>query len=1239
MDHGHASIETHRAVGQLLDGYVGKGRIIFTMLTATCNRKLPLIFAAVVLGLILPWHAFGQVDTGSISGAIKDTSGASIAGAKVTLTNEGTGISRSTISSSQGEYTFAPVKIGQYSLSAEMTGFQPVQQNNVVVDVQQKVLVDMSLPPGTSKTTVIVDAAPPALQTQDASVGQVIEERAINALPLNGRNFTFLAQLSAGVTQGQNDTRGLGSSGSFAANGLRPAQNNYLLDGLDNNANLVDFLNGTAFAVRPPVDAIQEFKVETNNYSAESGRSAGAVLNATIKSGNNQFHGDAWEFLRNDKLDAANFFEHGNGLTKGEFRQNQFGATFGGPIRRDKTFFFMDYEGLRVRQATPYVTTVPTALERSSGYTNLSELLGQSTAPDPTRADPLGRSFFLGQVFDPSTTRAITCGVVDPVSGISPNCMGAAPGTQLGFAREPFAGNILPANRLDARSIALLNLYPAPTNSQLFNNFASNPAIKNTSDQFDVRVDHNFSDKDSIFGRVSYVDNPILIPGPFGGIADGGAFYTGDQEAKSWNAVVSETHLFSPTLVNEVRGGYNRISSTRTQPNANVSGIPDQFGIPGVPQGDSNGGLGSIFIAGLNTLGSNQFLPSIELSTTGQVTDNLTKSAGRQTFKVGFQFQRLGFNILQPPAGRGTWNFGGIYTEVPSTSGGNTGLAQLLLIPELGTVPGAGDFVGGADSINASNVASTTMNRNYYGAYFQDDIKVTPKLTVNLGVRYEYFGQLIEDNGEQSNFQPASTPTGASTFLLTKKRCNTPLSPDFLAAAVTDNINIVCSGQAGLGQSQKANFSPRVGFAYQFMPKLVVRGGYGIFYGGFENSALLTYNDFPFQFSLNFPNLTPNAPIIFADGNIGSIFNGLNDIPLTSGAVEPGGVGFIGEDYKNKTPYTQGYNLTVQYQLTPNDTVEAGYVGNTVRHLAVYVNPNTPREILPPIGLDPLAFSPYPDFSGQTYTSFAGNSHYNALQTNYEHRFNAGLSVLANFTWSSCLTNAIDVLNATSITQYRAPFLPGFGIHRDYGRCDFDVNKVFHLSGSYDLPFGKGRKYMSDSSRVVDALLGGWGTNWILTLQDGQPGTIPCATATTSGFGCYAVKVSGQNPDSGPHDVNQWLNAAAFTGPPAATTIGQTDYSPLGGGPSQFRGPGFHRLDFSLFKQFVLSERFRLEFRSEFFNITNHPNFSNPGFEGNGVTAAPGSLDYTSTQFGTITSTRDGQNDQREIQFALKLYF
>src|SRR5271157_4748379 len=337
-----------------------------------------------------------QVDTGAVLGVVKDSSGAIVPGAKISLTNNGTGLTVSTVAGPDGNFVFNPVKIGSYTVKAEFEGFQTAIYKDVSVEVQQQVVVNVTLQPGRITQTVEVTAAAAQLQTQDASVGQVVGSREVNNLPLNGRNFTFLAQIVAGVNTPQADTRGNAASGSFSANGERPAQNNYLLDGIDNNSNLVDFLNGTAYAVRPPVDAIQEFKIQTNNYGADMGRSAGAILNASIKSGTNQYHGTLWEFLRNDALDAANFFENSGGLQKGEYRQNQFGAAVGGPIRKDKTFFFADYEGTRIRQAETFVETVPTQLERSSGFTNLSQLLNQGG----TTTDALGVNYALGQVFD-----------------------------------------------------------------------------------------------------------------------------------------------------------------------------------------------------------------------------------------------------------------------------------------------------------------------------------------------------------------------------------------------------------------------------------------------------------------------------------------------------------------------------------------------------------------------------------------------------------------------------------------------------------------------------------------------------------------------------------------------------------------------------------------------------------------------------------------------------------------------
>src|SRR6266567_1502767 len=384
--------------------------------------RASLTMTAVLLLLFLsapPLHA--QVDTGSILGAVTDASGAPINGAKVTLTNEGTSAALSTTTGTDGSYKFTPIKIGSYKVTASFQGFQTTTQTNIPVNVGADVLINFALKPGAVTEVIEVSSAPPVLETQSGSVGQVVDSRNVNDLPLNGRNFTFLAQLAAGVNTPQADTRGNAANGAFAANGLRPAQNNYLLDGIDNNSDTVDFLNGTNFVVLPPVDAIQEFKVQTSDFSAEFGRSGAAVLNATIKSGTNSFHGTVWEFFRNDKLDAADYFDRNilaNGTTrttKGELRQNQYGFSIGGPVLiphvfdgRNKVFFFGDYEGLRRRHGVPHSGAVPTLAERNSGYTNLQELI---TDQSGTQTDALGRTMPTGTILDPATTRQVSPGV------------------------------------------------------------------------------------------------------------------------------------------------------------------------------------------------------------------------------------------------------------------------------------------------------------------------------------------------------------------------------------------------------------------------------------------------------------------------------------------------------------------------------------------------------------------------------------------------------------------------------------------------------------------------------------------------------------------------------------------------------------------------------------------------------------------------------------------------------------
>lgn len=527
-----------------------------------------LVLASLVVLLCSASPIRAQVDAGSILGTVSDASGAAVNGATVTLTNEGTNASLSTITGSDGAYKFTPVKIGSYKLTATLQGFQTVTQRNVGVNVGQDVVVDFALKPGSVNETVEVASTLPVLETQDASVGQVIDSRNVNDLPLNGRNFTFLAQLAAGVNTPQADTRGNAASGAFAANGLRPAQNNYLLDGIDNNSDTVDFLNGTNYVVLPPVDAVQEFKVQTSDFSAEFGRSGAAVLNATIKSGTNELHGAAWEFFRNDKLDAADFFENAGGVPKGELRQNQFGFTAGGPVvipkvfdGRNKIFFFGDYEGFRRVQGTILTGSVPTAAERASGYTNFQDLItGQSSAAP--RPDALGRLIPVGTVLDPATTRAVPGGFVRDPFGCPANL------PVYSIATCPTI-NIIPANRLDPNAVKLLNLYPLPTNGNLLSNFANSPKLFQHRNSFDSRLDINFNEKNQLFFRFSLVDDPQFIPGIFGGVADGGGFQDGNQTALAQQSALGYTHTFSPTFINEIRAGLNYLHTTRVSPSAN----------------------------------------------------------------------------------------------------------------------------------------------------------------------------------------------------------------------------------------------------------------------------------------------------------------------------------------------------------------------------------------------------------------------------------------------------------------------------------------------------------------------------------------------------------------------------------------------------------------------------------------------------------------------------------------------
>jgi len=1088
--------------------------------------------------------ASAQTTTGSIVGTVTDTSGAVVGNATVTVTNVDTGITNKTITSSAGDYVVTPLAVGHYSVTVEAPGFKKSVNGGITLNVQDRIGVNVVLEVGQVTETVEVVGAAPALQTDTSYLGQVVDSQKIVDLPLNGRFFTRLAVLTAGTAPtapGARDER----TGGFSANGVRPYQNNYLLDGIDNNSLSEDLTNEASFVVGPSPDAIAEFKVQTNSMSAEFGRSGGAVMNVTVKSGTNQYHGSVFEFLRNSKLDAKNFFDPPTGPTP-PFKQNQFGAAVGGPVElpgyngKNKTFFFSDYQGTRIRTAHTFLATLAPTAWRTGDFSGFNTVL------------------------DPNTTVVGSNGQV---------------------TRQPFPNNQIPLARFDQPALKLTAFMPAPnvpgsvSRSGVANNYLSNPVEPDTTDQGDVRVDHKLSEKDGFFTRFSMSDQSLTPPASIPPPLSAAAFSSGDWTNNTRQGVFSETHIFSPYVVNEFRAGYTRLRTERLQFNANDN-LSAQVGIPGIPFTSNNGGLPRFSVSGLTNFGSATYQPTREFENVWHFIENLSVIKNRHTIKFGVEWKPIvNFSILQPPTPRGRFSFNGNNTRDPNNRGA-TGL-------------GFADFALGIPSTaSLASFIDDTFQQPGYFFYVQDDFKVTSRLTLNLGLRYEYISQPLERRDGEGNYNIAS---GALDIPHGR---NDPLPSNFFP-----QVPINRNAPRQLVPQDRNNFAPRLGFAYQLTKKTVIRSGYGVFYSSYEAGPLSIPNmgnNPPFYFQSNWPAVNFTTP----NPTVNLLSKGL---PLNAFS-NPASPSLFSLDPGFRDPYVQHWNFGIQQDLGFHTVWEISYAGSAGKKLYEFRNVNQPLPTTDPnADVDPRRPRPFLG-SDLTYWCSCGSSTYHSLQTKVEKRFSNNLSFLGAYTFGKSIDEqsqaSLGFDNSTSVRSE-------FNYRWEKSRSDFDQTHRFVVSYTYDLPFGR------NLEGVAKALGDGWQFVGIDSFTTGTPFTIHARTdfSNSGGDARPDAVVGVSDTPAGGSSRQQWFNPAAFTNPVNGQfgNVGRNTIS----------GPGAISIDLSVFKNFNITEATSIQFRTEFFNLINHPNFRSPSttFDGSN----PGEL----TSAGT----------SRQIQLALKFLF
>jgi len=1175
---------------------------------------------SIALFLICSTLLFGQRDLSTIVGTVTDPSGGVVANAKVTITEVGTGQVYSLITNESGEFVRPALKPSTYVVKVSAPGFRTAEQKDILLKAGERTGVDIALTVGDVGQTVEVNATAPLLQTESTQVGANINTKTLTDVPLGGqRNFAYLARLSPGVLPAEPGARDA-ANGGFSAGGVRGnGQNNFLLNGVDNNVNTIDFLNQTSYAVGPSVEAISEMSVQTNGFNAEYGRAAGAVINVNLKSGSNTLHGSLFEILQNKDLNANSWTNNQANKPRGPYVQNQFGATAGGPIVKNKLFIFGDYQGTRIASSggiqglgfSNATATIPTAAMKKGDF---SSILGASF----TGTDNAGNAvnFLKGQIFDPLTT-------VGPASNP--------------ISRTAFPNNQIPVSRFDPAFAKLIQQFPDPnqaviTGSQPTGDYFYNTAGGQNTDQGDGRVDYRLSDKDSLFGSISWGNTSKRSVAPFPGALDNSGFNGTGELDLSRNGQVSYTRVWNARIVSETRLSFTRLVTSRVGANPNTD-LFTQFGIGGYNPTTAyaaNGGLPSFGAGGYTGFGGAQWGPTLEYNNVWDFVQNLAINRGSHAIKVGFEARQVRFPFFQVPAPHGIVNYSANQTAFPSSQKSSLG-------PTVGASTGdsiASALLGQIDNAQISTTNFISSQKVAYAGYIQDDWKVSRKLTVNIGLRYELWSPIGEGFGRQANFDLQTM----TLYIPKGKQQDAALPPNF--AAAFPNVSVSRGSVSNyLVPWDKFDFGPRIGLAYQLNSKTVLRAGYGIFYGGEENQGGSPNRGegIPFNETVQF-NRTPG---------IVSSFIGVSDPLCTNCNYMPGAltggypaspftlnaqIQFRGVQPDFRNPLVHKWNFMVQRELPWDMALEVGYEGNHQAHQVILGN----TDLYPNLGTTNTSISAdslrYINAacstcqsvgSGLSITVSNGFGNYAAGSMKLEKRFSHGLQFLTAYTWSHALANSGTPLSGSSNIGYQNPLDWGSG----YSSASWDIRHSFTSGFNLDIPFGRGRQYGNAMNKGLDLVAGNWHMNGILTLRTG----VAYGIAGTSCQGVWgrcqpdiATGFTADQAPSGGRTPNQWFDINAYK-----------VAAPLTGGNLGLQaatGPPTKTLDFSVFKDFAITERFKFQFRSEAFNLFNTPIFNTPDASLGDAKSLGGN-----GNFGRILSSIAGT--ERRLQFSLRLQF